>query len=28
VIVLEPPPVVMDTINGVIARISRRFATT
>jgi lipopolysaccharide export system permease protein len=28
VIVLEPPPVVMDTINGVIARITRRFATT
>jgi lipopolysaccharide export system permease protein len=28
VIVLEPPPVVMDTINNVIARISRRFATT
>ena len=28
VIVLEPPPIVMDTIKGVIARMSRRFATT
>jgi lipopolysaccharide export system permease protein len=28
VIVLEPPPAVIDTINNVIARISRRFATT
>jgi lipopolysaccharide export system permease protein len=27
VIVLEPPPIVMDTINNLIARMSRRFAT-
>ena len=26
VIVLEPPPIVIDTINDVIVRISRRFA--
>jgi lipopolysaccharide export system permease protein len=28
VIVLEPPPIVMDTLNGLTARMSRRFATT
>ena len=28
VIVLEPPPVVIDTLNSVVARITRRFATT
>jgi hypothetical protein len=28
VIVLEPPPIVMDTINNLIARMSRRFATS
>jgi len=28
VIVLEPPPVVLDSINNLIARLSRRFATT
>ena len=27
VIVLEPPPIVLDTINNLIARMSRRFAT-
>ena len=28
VIVLEPPPIVIDTINNLIARLSRRFATS
>ena len=28
VIVLEPPPIVMDSINNLIARMSRRFATS
>jgi len=28
VIVLEPPPIVMDTINNLIARMSRQFATS
>jgi lipopolysaccharide export system permease protein len=28
VIVLEPPPVVLDTLNSVVARLTRRFATT
>jgi lipopolysaccharide export system permease protein len=28
VIVLEPPPAVIDTINNLIARVTRRFATT
>lgn len=28
VIVLEPPPIVIDTINNVIARVSRRFAAS
>jgi lipopolysaccharide export system permease protein len=28
VIVLEPPPVVIETLNSVVARVSRRFATT
>jgi hypothetical protein len=28
VIVLEPPPVVLDTLNDVIGRISRRFAAS
>ena len=28
VIVLEPPPIVLDTLNRVVARMTRRFATT
>jgi lipopolysaccharide export system permease protein len=28
VVVLEPPPIVLDTINNLIARLSRRFATS
>ncbi len=28
VIVLEPPPIVIDSLNNVIARISRRFAAS
>jgi hypothetical protein len=28
VVVLEPPPIILDTINNLIARLSRRFATS